>query len=172
MILLMSPFISYIIHSGLVETDSIPSQHEEEFSPAQGLDSLVASWSFNEGSGTTLFDSTDNGNDGTISGATWTDGIVGGALEFDGEDDEFFYDPMCSRECGAKFNMTPQEVKDELAIYSVYSQLREEGYSVKEDDYTLISMAVRTRGINHNYFELDGETLCLSFDGLERFNKL
>ena len=87
MILLMSPFISYIIHSGLVETDSIPSQHEEEFSPAQGLDSLVASWSFNEGSGTTLFDSTDNGNDGTISGATWTDGIVGGALEFDGEDD-------------------------------------------------------------------------------------
>ena len=33
---------------------------------------LVGYWNFNEGSGTTLTDQTSNGNDGTISGATWS----------------------------------------------------------------------------------------------------
>lgn len=48
---------------------------------------LVASWSFNEGSGTTLSDSSGNGNDGTINGATWTQGVYDGALSFDGSND-------------------------------------------------------------------------------------
>jgi hypothetical protein len=47
----------------------------------------VASWSFNEGSGSTVYDSSGNGNTGTIYGATWVDGKVGKALSFDGVDD-------------------------------------------------------------------------------------
>lgn len=47
--------------------------------------SLVAYWAFDEGSGTTVYDSSGNENDGTIHGATWTSGKVGGALEFDGK---------------------------------------------------------------------------------------
>jgi fibronectin type 3 domain-containing protein len=46
---------------------------------------LVASYSFNEGSGTTVTDSSGNGNNGTISGATWTTaGKYGSALSFNG----------------------------------------------------------------------------------------
>ena len=46
---------------------------------------LVASYSFNEGSGTTATDSSGNGNNGTISGATWTTaGKYGSALSFNG----------------------------------------------------------------------------------------
>ena len=50
---------------------------------------LVGWWKFDEGSGTTAHDSSGNGNDGTLynmTGNEWTNGIVGGALEFDGTD--------------------------------------------------------------------------------------
>jgi hypothetical protein len=47
----------------------------------------VAQWKFDEGSGTSAKDATDNNNDGTISGATWTSGKFGSALSFDGTDD-------------------------------------------------------------------------------------
>ena len=45
---------------------------------------LVAAYAFDAGSGTTVADSSGNGNAGTISGATWsTAGKYGGALSFD-----------------------------------------------------------------------------------------
>ncbi|MDR4497616.1 MAG: fibronectin type III domain-containing protein [Candidatus Scalindua sp.] len=50
--------------------------------------SLIGYWKFNEGSGTTVEDSSGNGNEGTIIGnATWTTGKNGGGLDFDGSDD-------------------------------------------------------------------------------------
>ena len=46
---------------------------------------LVAAYGFNEGAGTTVIDSSGNGNNGTISGATWTtSGKYGNALMFNG----------------------------------------------------------------------------------------
>ena len=45
---------------------------------------LVAAYNFNAGAGTTLADASGRGNNGTISGATWTTGIFGGALAFNG----------------------------------------------------------------------------------------
>jgi len=48
---------------------------------------LVAEWHFDEGSGNIVKDSSGNGNDGIIYGATFVDGISGYALNFDGIDD-------------------------------------------------------------------------------------
>ena len=46
---------------------------------------LVAAYSFNEGTGATLYDSSGNGNNGVISNATWsTAGTFGDALSFNG----------------------------------------------------------------------------------------
>ncbi|MBL7186510.1 MAG: LamG domain-containing protein [Phycisphaerae bacterium] len=47
---------------------------------------LVGQWKFDEGSGTTAYDSSGNGHDGTlVGGAAWTpDGRFGGGLELDG----------------------------------------------------------------------------------------
>lgn len=50
-------------------------------------DGLVAEWHFDKGSGNVVKDSSGNGNDGTIYGATWVDGKFGKALSFDGVDD-------------------------------------------------------------------------------------
>lgn len=50
--------------------------------------SLIAAFSFNEGSGSVLGDSAGGDNNGTISGATWsTAGKFGNALNFDGSND-------------------------------------------------------------------------------------
>ena len=49
--------------------------------------SLIACWNFDEGSGINVYDSTNNSYDGIINGASWTPGISGSALYFDGIDD-------------------------------------------------------------------------------------
>ena len=49
---------------------------------------LVGWWRLDEGTGTTAFDSSGNGNDGTILGnPQWVAGMIGGALDFDGDGD-------------------------------------------------------------------------------------
>lgn len=48
--------------------------------------SLVGYWKFDEGSGSIAYDSSGNGNDGTIYTASWTKGKVGSALDFNGVD--------------------------------------------------------------------------------------
>jgi uncharacterized protein (TIGR02145 family) len=40
--------------------------------PTGNEEGLLGYWNFEEGSGTTVFDQTSNGNDGTINGATWS----------------------------------------------------------------------------------------------------
>lgn len=57
---------------------------QEPINPTTGL---MGYWTLNEGIGTTAQDSSGNGNAGTINGATWTTGKIGGALSFNGSDD-------------------------------------------------------------------------------------
>ncbi|MHC4744161.1 MAG: LamG-like jellyroll fold domain-containing protein, partial [Planctomycetota bacterium] len=49
-------------------------------------DGLVGHWKFDEGGGSIAYDSAGD-NDGVVYGATWADGILDGALDFDGADD-------------------------------------------------------------------------------------
>jgi len=50
------------------------------------VDGLVGHWKFNEGSGSTAYDSA-GANNASINGAQWVMGQIGGALGFDGTDD-------------------------------------------------------------------------------------
>jgi hypothetical protein len=47
----------------------------------------VGYWSFDEGSGTVAHDSSGNGHDGVVNGASWVDGAINKALQFDGVND-------------------------------------------------------------------------------------
>jgi hypothetical protein len=47
---------------------------------------LVAYWTFDEGSGNAVYDTSGNDNNGTIYGATWGVGKYGTALQFNGQD--------------------------------------------------------------------------------------
>ncbi|RLC40566.1 MAG: hypothetical protein DRH44_08365, partial [Candidatus Coatesbacteria bacterium] len=49
---------------------------------------LVGYWKFDEGSGTSAYDSSGQGNNGTlVNGPSWVDGKIGDALKFDGSND-------------------------------------------------------------------------------------
>jgi len=50
-----------------------------------GSSPFGAIWAFDEGSGNIAYDSL-SGNDASIHGATWTSGVIGTALSFDGND--------------------------------------------------------------------------------------
>jgi hypothetical protein len=70
--------ISFVLVLGLVLTSMTGAADPD----------LVAHWKFDDGSGTTLFDSSGNGHDGTLMGdPKWVSGHLGGALEFDGDGD-------------------------------------------------------------------------------------
>lgn len=66
--------------SGLPPQTQLAQVVMSSVAPTSGL---VSYWSFNEGSGTTVRDSA-GGNTGTITGATWTTGKIGGGLLFRG----------------------------------------------------------------------------------------
>lgn len=63
-------------------------QQSKTFVKADLTDGLVGYWNFDEGSGTVAHDTSGFGNDGTIYGnPTWTTGISGNAISFDGIND-------------------------------------------------------------------------------------
>ncbi len=53
--------------------------------PSTSATNLLAYWTFDEGSGTIAYDSSGYANTGTVVNATWTSGMINGALAFDGE---------------------------------------------------------------------------------------
>ena len=64
---------------------------------------LIAYWPLDEGSGETAQDASGNGHDGEVrNGAEWAEGVLGGALRFDGVDDYVLipYDPALDVEKG------------------------------------------------------------------------
>ena len=49
-----------------------------------GLGDMIGLWTMNEGGGTDVYDSSVNGNDGTLDGGDWIVGKIGSGLDFDG----------------------------------------------------------------------------------------
>ncbi|MCU0851342.1 MAG: LamG domain-containing protein [Candidatus Thermoplasmatota archaeon] len=78
-----------IAGTSMVPTIATPIKTQQDIEPNEPLtydDDLIAYWNFDEGSGTIAHDLI-GGYDGTIHGATWTDGIYGAGVYFDGDDD-------------------------------------------------------------------------------------
>jgi len=86
------PVISAVVASDITETGAIirwntnePATSQVEYGVAEA--GLVLDLPMDEGAGSTAGDLSGYGNDGTIYGATWVEGISGNALSFDGVDD-------------------------------------------------------------------------------------
>jgi hypothetical protein len=67
-------FICFVFVLGLILTSTANAQDPN----------LVGWWTFDEGEGTVAADLSGNGYDGTVIGATWVDGLHGGALDMAG----------------------------------------------------------------------------------------
>jgi hypothetical protein len=89
---------------------------------------------FSEGEGTTAFDSSDNGNDGTINGTKWTEGFFVHALKFDGVDDYVQISDDISLHLDSEESMTfefwikTNGSGEESALFHKYSTLNPNPY--------------------------------------------
>lgn len=84
----------------------------------------------------------------------------------------FAYSRNCARNVSEFYNVSVKKVRKELITYRVYETLRDRAYDVDTRHYTLIELAVTTRGLNEAFFELDDEKFTFSPEGLERFGDL
>jgi hypothetical protein len=166
----------FVVAMGMVLLVAIPTETEAN---------LIGHWTFDEHSGMTAFDSAGD-NDGTIYGATRADGILGGALDFDGVGDY--------ANCG---NNDSLDLTDELTIsawinrpnFSTHAVIvgKNNGNSVtagyglfsyKEGlEFTFYSQGwrrttprfpVTANQWHHVAGTFDGNTLCLYVDGEQR----
>ena len=78
--------ISVATLSSATWVTAINRAHAAEAAPS-GEPGLVGCWSFDEGDGNAVKDSSKSGHDGSISGAKRVKGVVGSALEFNGVSD-------------------------------------------------------------------------------------
>lgn len=112
---------------------------------------LVGYWKFDEGSGNIAYDSSGNGNDGVIHDATWTTGVSGSALHFNGVDS--WVEVPCSLTLTAMSQITLEAWVQED---SITAQLK--GIISKCDGYAPPTNAEYSLGTNENgevFFETD-----------------
>jgi len=77
-------FIGYMDEIAVYDRILSPSEVKEHYNSTKP--SIIAQWHLNEGTGSIIYDSVSD-NDGKIYGASWTTGINGSALSFDGKND-------------------------------------------------------------------------------------
>ncbi len=65
--------------------DNLPHWDGNLANPSEN--SLIGYWNLDEGQGNVANDGSGLGNDGEVSGAAWTEGMIENALQFDGVDD-------------------------------------------------------------------------------------
>lgn len=105
----------------------------------------VLEWKLDDGSGVVADDSTANNNDGQVlGGATWDSGIIGGALVFDGNDDEV--------NSPALVNL-PTDPYDSWSM-NIYVYIDEPIYDANLDEMRICGFGTDAWGSDVNY--LDG----------------
>jgi hypothetical protein len=80
---------------------------------------LLGYWTLDEDSGAIAADSSGNGHDGTIKGATWTPGKSGSALSFDGVDDYV----LCAERMGTGPGTYPAQLMPKTFTVSCWTRL-------------------------------------------------
>jgi len=116
----------------------------------QLVDDYVSYWRFDEGSGTTANDeNTTNANDGTINGATWTNGKFGKALSFDGENDYV--------DCG---NDSSLDITDAITIEAWVKADENLGRDILNKEYYIYALRQ-----NKFYLTVNGSTISLDYTG-------
>jgi hypothetical protein len=87
------------------------------------------------------------------------------------EEKKFFIRDEYVRNVQDIYSFTKNEVIRNIRIYRIYNQLRNVGYSVPADRFTLIDLCSASSSLKVDYFEID-DSLQLAESGIERFYQL
>ena len=101
------------------------------FTTTSGND-LISYWRLDDGSGNTAIDQGPYNLDGTLNGASWTDGQIGGALDFDGNDYVDMGSPDLGIDTTATFSawIYPQAENGVIAMQGFSHAANEHGWVV------------------------------------------
>ena len=113
-----SPFLNEDLETGLVGITKDGRELKNNFDRIRGW------WKLDESTGTTAYDETENCVDGSLSGCAWKpdDGIIGGALEFDGIDDYVYCGTDASLDGDTDFTVTAWVKTDATVEQTVVQQ--------------------------------------------------
>jgi hypothetical protein len=111
--------------------------HSSASQPSALYANLRAWWKLDESSGTTADDSTGRVQDGSVSGAAWSNGITGGALDFDGIDDGVLVGTSAALTGSGDFSLAAWVKVDPGSPTSTVIQQREPGASGYQGEYML-----------------------------------
>ncbi len=124
---------------------------------------LVGCWECNENTGTTVSDSTANGNDGTLSDSSmWSEGICQYSLSFDGTDDYVDFGTNLSFTDTDAWTFThwikwDGQTEKSTVFYAGKNSTRE-GFIIKfSDDY---KFGFRDKNKAYYFFALDSSAVC------------
>ena len=98
------------------------------------IDNATSSWSFNTGSGSVLYD-IKNSYNGTIQGASWTTGIEGSGLLFDGTDDYVSIDNSENFPIGTEFSFEVWLKTTEHKTAKILQKGDWDGHSLGQDNW-------------------------------------
>ncbi|WKZ21454.1 MAG: Ig-like domain-containing protein [Candidatus Brocadiaceae baterium WH-1] len=102
------------------------------------MSGLQAYYKFDEGTGTVATDSSGNNRNGTIHGATWTTGKIGGALSFNGTSNYVSVPPLNYDEISvsAWFYRNSVDTATPDTVFGGWSWSRVEGYGLYFNQYS------------------------------------
>ena len=84
---------------------------------------------------------------------------------------KFSYLASHANKIASFYNLKPIEVKKSIMVSRIYEQLKDQGYPVRQDHYTLIEMVVSNKVLSQDFFVLD-DKFHFSIEGLEDFAHL
>ena len=105
-------------------------------------------WNLNTGSGTVAVDTSGHSNNGTISGAAWTSGLIGNALSFDGVNNQV---------TASGLNHMPTDANANSWSMNVYVYMDSDTYDANHVDMRICGFGTDAWGSDANY--LDGSKM-------------
>ncbi len=125
---------------------------------------LVAHWAFEEASGTTAVDSSGNNNHGTlVNGPSRTVGKIGGALNFDGNDDYVNVPNSTTLDQGLENNGF--SVAAWVKYDAFYSDAQNDDAAIVEKDGDRFMLGLQGTGNNEPRFRLTTSISCVTMSG-------
>lgn len=161
-----------VIYRDALTQDEVTQLFQNTPNPDNGSEEIISEWLFNEGSGSIAIDSQSN-NNGTVSGATYSEGVTGSALTFDGEDDYVIIPSADNLSPVSEISIMAWAKTNENATAKIAQKGDWDGHGIFQDKWNGWKCSIRTAdNSSHSIYWDNGVPMfdewyhvCMTYDG-------